>query len=632
MRQQTSHIQFGFLLTALVLPHQNLAQDACTSALQRAISQPTLAIAKVLEGQGCRIQGEIIRWKALGDDKGDAGLGEILKFIEAHPQWPGLGKLYKRAEKIMYEDQPNAQHVVGWMNRHPAHSPAGAMAHLRALVALKQTQHVRAIATRYWRELEWSADEARSFLSQFASHIAPKAIVTKLDAAIVEKNKDLADVILSHVPANARPIYQAHMMMARGQSEDGLRLLEGVPFESWQGTGAHLAAVKFYRAKREPKAYELLHQSAGKMQDPQLWWKERNLLARRAYEEGDPALAYKLLQSHGLTSGSDRTDAEWFMGWLALRHLRQPQTALTHFHHVREGGARPITRARANYWLARTAEALGDSEMARSHYQHAAAQRTTFYGQLAMDKLGLKLPPLGHLSFTPEQKRKLAQNTVFRAAEALAKVGYDGEARRFLIHIASETKSPQELKYALYLATQFAPRAVVELVRKGTKESELYYREAFPVLPKTLHPELKGARPSLVHAIIRRESNFDPEAVSHAGAMGLMQLTADTAKRMAKRVSVPFKKDHLLKDMRYNVKLGVENLKYELESHNNSVILSLAAYNAGPNPVQDWIQRFGDPREKGIDLIDWIESIPYGETRNYIQRVLENDRIYRQLF
>ncbi|MFN7710698.1 MAG: transglycosylase SLT domain-containing protein [Holosporales bacterium] len=632
MTSQTFNRLRRLVLMVGILPSGLLANEACTASFKQAMARPSLHLATSLEVQGCRIHGDVVRWKSLLDSEGDGRLADLLTFIEAHPQWPGLGKLAKKAEKLMLQGTYAPQHVVGWMNRHPARSAAGALAHIEALTRLRQTQHLRALTTRYWRELDWTAEEARTFLAAHGAHIAPHALGTKLDQAVINKETALALVILARMPQTQRAVYDAHMKMVQGQMEDGMRLLQQLPLSAWQGTGAHLALVKHYRAKRDPKAYELLLQSAGKMHDPALWWRERNLLARRAYEEGDPALAYKLLAGHGLTSGSDRTDAEWFMGWLALRHLKKPQVALTHFQHVREGGVRPITKSRAHYWLARTAEALGDPDMARSHYQQAATLRTTFYGQLAMDKLGLKLPPLGALTLSAEEKRKHQQNSVYRAAHALAQAGLEGEAQRFLVHAASETKSHPELKYALHLASQIAPRGVVELVRKGTKGTELYYREAFPMLPKALRAEVSGARMSLVHAIIRRESNFDPQAVSHAGAMGLMQLTADTAKRMAKRVSLPFQKEQLLRDIRYNVRLGVENLKYEMEKHDQSIVLSLGAYNAGPNPVKEWVERFGDPRQKGIDLIDWIESIPYGETRNYIQRVLENERIYRQLF
>ncbi|HET6469874.1 MAG TPA: lytic transglycosylase domain-containing protein, partial [Geminicoccaceae bacterium] len=334
--------------------------------------------------------------------------------------------------------------------------------------------------------------------------------------------------------------------------------------------------------------------------------------------------------------GTSFAEAEWLAGWLALRFVKQPEAALGHFERMAERVRTPISRGRAAYWAGRAAAALGRRDAAARWYQVASAQPTSFYGQLAAANLGLDLRPQAGSGASPtaEQRRRFRGRDTARLALLLCELGEYERAGVFLTKLAGDAVADaveNELVYELGQACR-RPELLLRAARAATREGDVDIRATFPVpaVPGFLERVKGRPEPALLLAVARQESLFDPRAKSSAGALGMMQLMPATAKAMAKELGVGFAEHKLLADPEFNVRLGGYYLGRQIARFDGEEVLAIAAYNAGPSRVSQWLQQNGDPRGKGVEqLVDWIERIPFSETRNYVQRVLEGRSVYR---
>jgi len=414
------------------------------------------------------------------------------------------------------------------------------------------------------------------------------------------------------------------------------------------------------RKEKDDAAITALLAFDGEFVDPDRWWTERQILARRALLNDDADTAYKLVHNHGLDRGVAHADAEFLAGWIALRFLGNATTAFEHFTGLFESVTYPISRARAAYWAGRAAETAGEEQTARQWFHTAAEYATTFYGQLAARRIGLSVTPLPSQEpdISPNSRAAFDRDELVRAVRLFASVrdasDASGELRRagepdprddprrflaaqdedfilkqFLRHIANRSESAEQWTLAAHLARDAGRIDIaVYIARQAARDGVVLGDLGYPtmVLAQDVPPE-----PALLHALIRQESAFDVGARSQAGARGLMQLMPGTAKRVARKLRV---KNHstarLTSDPYHNVALGRAYLDSMLARYEGSMVMALAAYNAGPHRVDQWIIDYGDPRGNLDDAIDWIESIPFSETRNYVQRVMEALPIYRQ--
>ncbi len=362
---------------------------------------------------------------------------------------------------------------------------------------------------------------------------------------------------------------------------------------------------------------------------PAAWWYERQIIARRLLAGGNADLAYRIAKQHGNLEGKDYYDAEFLLGYIALRFKRDPALAFDHFSHILTRADTPYAKARAGYWGGRAAEAEAKTDLARKWYKAGAEQMATFYGQLAAHRIGEDAPP----NPVPEPVPTLSERAGFnsdelvRAAQIFFGLGDRAHGKIFLLHLADLAKTPSrfamlatlsEQNGRIDLAIAVAKRAIVA----GTPLMTHGY-------PTVALPSGGNVEPALLFAIVRQESAFDHDAVSPAGAEGLMQLMPATASFMASRLQLPFSALRLTTDGLYNLTLGRSYLEQLINDFGGSYVLAIGAYNAGPGRVRQWLAEYGDPRGGKIDMVDWIETIPIDETRLYVQRVLENLQVYR---
>ena len=401
-----------------------------------------------------------------------------------------------------------------------------------------------------------------------------------------------------------------------------------------------LDLAKWYRRAGQDRAALAVWVSRGAVAEAaapsdhqRAFWDERNLLARRMLRTGDPAAAYALASSHRQT-GEAAIDAEFLAGWIALRRLDQPAVAAQHFRTLAGLSHAAITQARAHYWIARAAAAQGDTAGAQGSYLRAAEWPTTFYGQLAARVVGDDDTALAARILAVEDpawdvEQAAAFTTLELARTAVLLVAWDEphRARAFLQRLDETAPSAADRAMAAHLALGLAmPDQAVAIARRAGRDGLMLPVAGWP-LP--LRPPAGVVEPAMALGLIRQESSFDVEAGSPAGARGLMQLMPATAASVARHLDTPFDFAALTSDAGYNMRLGTAYLQGLLDQFNGALPLAAAAYNAGPSRVQDWIAGYGDPLSGPIGMIDWIELIPFNETRNYVQRVIENVVIYR---
>ena len=391
---------------------------------------------------------------------------------------------------------------------------------------------------------------------------------------------------------------------------------------------------RLWRADRYDAAAELLGRITGdphKLGVAALWADRREALARRMARLGRGALGYELARQHYLTpaNAADYAELEWLAGWIALRKLGDPRRAITHFQRFNEVVETPISLGRGGYWLGRAYEALGDRDSAAEWYSAGAQHQTSFYGQLAAARLGASGDGDLATSGLPDWSRSPALRAdAVRAAVLLHYAGQDGLAFWLFSDLGRQLEGAAALGALAGLGLELGqPHVAVRIAKHAARKGLILYPAYYPVTD--LASYASKVEPALAMAIARQETELNPRAISPAGARGLMQLMPGTARKVAAQIGESYSGDRLLDDWQYNARLGQTYLAEQIATFGGSYVLAAAAYNAGPHRVDQWIGEFGDPRLPGTDMIDWMESIPFGETRNYVQRVMEALYVYR---
>ncbi|HVZ69236.1 MAG TPA: lytic transglycosylase domain-containing protein [Rhizomicrobium sp.] len=592
------------------------------------------------DAQALAIQGynatarRLIQWRYLLDPDSGAGFAEISGFMKTNPNWPLQGVLQSRAEQAM-PDNLDPQAVIQWFNGRQPNTGIGKIRLGHALIAAGQVTAGSDLIRSAWGENSLQSDQEAFVIRNHGDLLTPELEAQRLDSLLWRDDAAGAKRQLARAPEDAQRMAKVRLEL-RSDPKKGIRLASALParLASDPGVLFDLAMVRLDRDETDIAAKLLLRVA---LQENKKWpgkmWGALNLTARQAVIERKYRTAYQLVSDTGLTSGTEFADAEFFAGWIALHFLNEPKTALGHFQKLESGVARPISKGRAYFWEGRAAEADGALPLAAHYYQMAAQNPETYYGQLALSRLSQT--PVLHLqdmSVPAEAARdKIEDSELVRAIRVLADLGQEHLLRLFAnAYVGPNPDAASASRLAQLMVDLGYPEVAVRAAKQAGYGGVLLLNYAFPVVDVPPYKG-EGAAPEtpLVLALIRQETEFDPNAVSGAGALGIMQVMPDTGRKMAKIANIDFDQASLLYDTKYNMQLGMGELQHQLDYWGGSYVLAIAAYNAGPTNVKRWIAQFGDPRTPGIDPVDWIESIPFGETRNYVQRVIENIQIYR---
>jgi soluble lytic murein transglycosylase len=571
---------------------------------------------------------DIIEWQRLR--AGDGLLGEYEEFLKRRADWPGMPWLHQKGEVAVVRSS-TPDRVIAYFKSDRPSTAAGAVALVKAFDAAGKPDAAGAEAQRAWLQLRFDATEQADLLGAQAKALQP--VHAKRMDMLLWAGRD-AEVMrmLPLVSPGLQALAKARMALRA--SQDGVdALIAAVP--TAEAGNAGLAYERFAWRQRKgllDGAVALILErsiSAAALGRPAAWADRRVLLARDLVQAGRTQEAYRVAASHHLTEGGDYAELEFLAGFIALRKLNDPMTARRHFQHLKKGVSTPISLSRADYWEGRAEEALGNVAAARVAFAAGAQHQTAYYGLLSAEKLGLSLDPALAVKSAPLDwaGASFAKSSVFAAARLLLAAGDLDLGKRFLLHLAESLTGPELAQLAAFALQGGQPHVAVLIGKQAASRGVILPDAYFPVVEMV--PDGLAVSRALALSIARRESEFNVGVVSPAGARGLMQVMPGTAKLMAEKTAKPYVLGQLTVDPVYNVGLGAAYLAQLIEEFGPAVALVASGYNAGPGRPRRWIEAYGDPRQEGVDVVDWVETIPFGETRTYVMRVVESLVIYR---
>ena len=602
------------------------AEAAALAAANKATAEGRWADARAaVAGFRQPLLDRYVEWSILrAAPRTDASFAATWRFLRESPDWPEPEVLRRQAEERLGPEVPPAE-VFRYFTAFPPLTSNGHMRRLEAAQAASPGD-VKRLASESWRSATFrNADEAE-FLNRYGALLSGDDQVARFDRLMAEGKPTVARDLLPKLPPDQQPLANARLAMAT-RAADATTVLRGVAPAKLETPTVRLERAQWARRTGNlEEARSILAKPATGQTDA--WWTERNQVARDLLAAGKASEAYALVSQHGLSRGVTFAEAEFLAGWIALRHLRKPADAQKHFQTLHDGVTTDISRSRAAYWLGRSFEGAGRAREANDWYARAARYGQTFYGQMAARKLpgtAARLPvdPVA----SDSDRQALGGRELVTMTRYLGQAGDHERTRPFLLRLARMVTAPGETALLAQLAVEMKrPDVALTIARRGAEGGVVLFDSAFPVVD--LGPTGAVER-ALALAVTRQESSFNAAAVSPSGALGLMQLLPGTARDVAGRLGVPFIQDRLTRDPAYNVQLGSQYLSEMLGRFGGSYELALAAYNAGPNRVARWLETMGDPRSGKIDMVDWIEMIPFRETRNYVQRIMEGVVVYR---
>ncbi|WP_458096595.1 transglycosylase SLT domain-containing protein [Roseomonas sp. WA12] len=571
---------------------------------------------------------KILLWLRL-QTRGQGTAAELAAWVAENPDWPLPQTLNRRTEEALATDPDDAR-ALAHFARNPAMTLDGAQRHADGLLRSGDTARATTILRAAWTEGLGDAGAESGFAERNAALLTAEDRWRRFDRLFLSRDLGDAARAAAWVDPTQRALADQRLAIAGERA--------GAVTES-NDLGTLAASARLLRrGERDAEAAAAWAAAAPLQRDltpeaAKAIWAERQVLARKLLRVGQDRLAYQVASQHGQTSGEPRQEAEFLAGWVALRRLNDPSTAARHFALLGDNSASIITRARAAFWEGRALEG-SDAARAKVKFHEAALLGTAYYGQLGALALGedearlsARIRAIAPPQPDAEMQRLFMGRELAAAATALADLGDARRARIFLLRMEELSPDAADRVLIARLGVQLGrPDFAVWIARRAGADGVMLLPEGWP----TPYPAPQGVlEPAVVNAIARQESNFDPEAVSPANARGLMQLLPATAAGVARKLGLPHQPGWLTSDPAHNMRLGSQYLSDQMARFGGNLALAAAAYNAGPGRVQEWLGTYGVPGEGGLDVIDWIELIPFTETRNYVQRVVENVMVYR---
>ena len=576
-----------------------------------------------------------IRWIYLKDSNNQATFYDYVNFINENKDWPRIGRLRYLAEhKIDYKDtSPND--VIHFFKNTPPTSGYGVLKLGEAYLIKGQITKGTPLIKEGFKNAFLDKNEIKYVAKKFKDIIGPDDFIERAKFMAWEQEYWELNRTIPYLPKGYKELYHARFsLMTRSYGVD--QAISRVPAKFSKDIGLEFDRMKWRRKRgRHDSALEIIETYSADpsvLVKPELWMKEKLIIARKKIDEKKYQAAYELFINHGIANSAHLSDAEWHAGWLALSFLNKPVDAAKHFQIMYDSVSYPVSRSRGAFWLAKSYERMSNKNEADKWYSIASNYNATFYGQLAANKIGKKnIQIKNDYSLNSERYEKFLQSEVAKATILLFELKQSSQAKDLLKHLGAE-KSPLELRTFAGTLSQKINRLdySIQIAKQASYEGIALLELNYPVIET---PKIVAGKEILnqayILALIRQESEFDASANSYVGARGLMQIMPATGRVLSKRTGLSYSVEKLTDDEFYNLQLGSFYLSNLYENFDNNIYLALAAYNAGPQRVSKWIKKYGDPRKKQIDALDFLEHIPFEETRNYVQRVMENINVYK---
>lgn len=577
----------------------------------------------------------MLQWRWASAQEAPLYFDDISRALTELQGWPGRTTMRQRAEQAIFDSRLSASERVAFLRQD--NGPLTGDGRIALAIALKDTgqrSEANETARAAWREDNLTATAEARALAEFT--FTNEDYADRVGALLWRDQRSAAQRFTPRLSSADRALAQARIGLQTRQRRGLQGLVDAVPASRADDPAFLYDRAQYRRRTGRPEegiefAVEIDGREAPRFARDEIY-RERRLYVPRAMRNGNYRQAYALVSNHGLSNGESFADAEWLAGWLQLRFLGSPQRAAEHFAHLSENVSAPVSRSRALYWRAEAARALGQTAEAERMLAEAARYNFTYYGQLAATRgdrqAMLDLPETARI--TAEARSRFENRELVRALRLMSQVGAQRDFESIAFYLDDTLDDPMEIELLSQMAReQSYYRTALRSAKAGLFRNVVATSAAYPTIEL---PQLVRARgrpeEALVLAIIRQESEFDPSASSHANAHGLMQLIPSTARAQAAREGITWQRASLT-DPQYNMTLGASHLADLVDEFGGSYVLAIAAYNAGANNAREWIGDYGDPRSRSVDVVDWIELIPFSETRNYVQRVTENLQVYR---
>ncbi len=576
----------------------------------------------------------LIMWIRASRGVPGMGFSEVSFALDKLEEWPKTTAMRRRAEEIIDTSALSHKERIDWLTASGPISGPGKVALANSWKSIGEPGKALETIRDAWHNNSMERDLELKVLSAYGNDLTQDDHRARVEFLLWTNQRTAASKLRPLLTADYRALVDARIgLAARSRNVDAL--VDAVPAHLQDNPGLLYERARWRRQKlrNQEVATPLLTgidgndiPEAGRSR----LWDERNIAIRSDLKDGNWERAYQLASPHGIESGADFAEAEWVSGWIALRLKNDPARGLQHFETMTDGVSTPISLARGEYWTGRAKDALGNPDSAKENYAAAAAHKFTYYGQLAAERLDdkkLEFPKSPEP--TPEQIDAFEALPMVHALRLLGEAGEERMFREFAYHLDDQLVSESDFLLLARLAEEYqVPDVGVRGAKAGLAKGIVATDAAYPVVAYPLLREPQVERP-LMLALSRQESEMNPNAISHVGARGLMQFMPATASQEARASGLPYRRSWLTDDPGYNMTLGGQHLDTLLARFNGSYIMTAAAYNAGPTRPRQWVGDYGDPRTGQVDPVDWVEFIPFSETRNYVQRVLENTQVYR---
>ena len=591
---------------------------------------------KIRDAMEPSLDRRIIDWRLIVRAREKLPNAFIRNFYREAPHWPSEYIYQTRVEEALWEDEPTSKLILEIFSQYSPRTEKGKVLLALALKHTDQSQRAKSYVRNLWRTERLEKEREDIILENFQSYLTNEDHFHRVDMYLYDSRVSAASRTVKFLFSAQKKYFDARVAVIRRKS-NAKTLLANVPESMRSHPGYIFARIQHLRRNEQYQEAARLMLSAPKnskvLVSPDEWWVERKYLSRDLIDNGMYKAAYQIAAGHSAEDSGKIAEAEFHAGWYALRFNSSPKAAIPHFKNVLKEATIPATISRAYYWLGRAEEAGGRKGQAKNYYARAGEYGMTFYGQLARQKLGKRnvgIKP--NLSASRRDVEAFNSDDRVRAIKRMNDAGLLHRTGLLFETLARDLPTTGQIALLTQLAEAYGLYPYIILVTKeAIKRDPVLAALAFPIETHIQQSKIqKGLEKPLVFAIARQESSFNAVAKSPAGALGLLQLLPSTAKEMANKIGASYSKTRLTSDPTYNVRLGSVYLDELVDSYNGSYIMTFAGYNAGPTRVRRWIAKYGDPRKPNVDPIDWIERIPFTETRNYVQKITENLQVYRE--
>tara|TARA_Y100001970_G_scaffold35291_1_gene43587 strand:- start:4284 stop:6608 length:2325 start_codon:yes stop_codon:yes gene_type:complete len=581
---------------------------------------------------------ELVWWIYLKERSNKATFTDYMRFIDKNSDYPRINRIRYLAEHKINLNSTNPNTIIGWFDSNPPLSGFGKIKLAESYLAKGNIEKGERLLKDGWVDASLSSKDIRYLNKKYNKILNSSDHIKRAEYMAWEyKYWDLKR-ILRYLPKDYRALYNARqILMSNSYGVD--KAISDVPARLKADIGLKYDRLKWRRRRgRVDSSLEIINQAPKNEKElirADLWWKEKEIITRSLIYKKKYDTAYEVAKNHSLNEGPELAEAEWLSGWISLRFLNKPNDALNHFKNFIENVGYPISLARGHYWLGVTYEKLGNSNLANNSFKDGSKYLTTFYGQMSFQKLNpnAEFELKDDTKFSKDYEKKFNNNPLVNHVILLKELNNTKYSKDILKHLAELDIDKGSEVLAAKLSTEIGRYDyAIQISKKASYSKRFYNKFNYPIIntPTMINGKSMPSR-EVILAITRQESEFDPKANSYAGAKGMMQLMTYTAKLVAKQMNVRYSKSKLTSDPEYNIQLGTYYFNSLLNNYSEVYPFAIAAYNAGPNRVKTWKKVNGDPSKNKISYIDWIELIRFKETRNYVQRVLENANVYKYL-